>query len=202
MNARTLTWLGSVAMLLLLGRATSADVPDAFQKANLAEESRLWLVGDSTLHHYESDAKKIELDARFAAGPGSIDEKLRSGGLTELEVTIPVRDMKSHSAQLDRNMQKAMRAKANPDIVFQMSHYEVSDSTAPDAFLVHATGTLTVAGVPKPVTLEAMATRVDGGVRIEGVQDVLMTDHGIKPPVLLMIKTRDLVQVHYDLVVR
>lgn len=202
MNRRTLIRLGLIAILLSFGRATSADIASADQRASLAEESRLWLVGDSTLHHYESDARKIEMDARFATGPETIDQKLRLGKLAALEVTIPVRDMKSHSAQLDRNMQKAMKADEDPDIVFQMSRYEVSDSTAPDAFLVRAMGTLTVAGVPTPVTLEATATRIDGGVRIEGVQDVLMTDHGIKPPVLLMIRTRDLVQVHYDLVLR
>jgi polyisoprenoid-binding protein YceI len=108
--------------------------------------------------------------------------------------------MKSGEKKLDANMQKALKADENPNILFHMTRYQTVLSTSnAQGFTIKASGTLNVAGVEKPIELEANATAGDNGVRIQGSKDVLMTDHGVKPPVILILKTRDKVVIHFDL---
>ncbi len=157
-------------------------------------ESLLWLVGDSSLHAYSSTAQNLKVD--FESG-APVLMQLKSGQLKTLKVTVPVNDMRSGRGGLDKNMQKALKAGEHPNIVFQMETYEVLPSTGP--LLVKAAGVLEVAGVKKPVVLEARLTLDGSGARLEGTKELLMTDFGIKPPKVLMIKTTNEVKVCFDL---
>lgn len=157
-------------------------------------QSLLWLVGDSSLHAYSSTAQNLKVEFE----PGApILMQLKSGQLKLLKVTVPVNDMRSGRGGLDKNMQKALKAGEHPNIVFQMEKYEVLPSTGP--LMVKATGVLEVAGVKKPVALDARLTLDESGARLEGTKELLMTDYGIKPPKVLMIKTTNEVKVNFDL---
>lgn len=169
----------------------------------LKPESKLWLIGDSSLHAYSSTATEVNLtmDVKTEGDstPKALYESIRSGNMKALEVRIPVRGLKSGKAKLDQNLYKALKAEPYPDILFHLSSYEVSPSTSTESFLLIAKGDLAVAGRTKSIDLRAKATAGET-VRIEGSEEVLMTDYGIKPPsVMGVIRTHNRVVVNFDL---
>jgi hypothetical protein len=165
----------------------------------VSPESRLWLEGDSTLHPYESIATTLDVNAAVNEQPGqNLLAAFGANGLTALSVRVPVGALKSPHAGLDKNLRKALGADKNPDITFVMTGCKAQPSDDGTTLLLVA-GNLSVAGVEKPVELKAVAAGA-GPVRVTGEQKVLMTDHGVKPPTFMgAIRTRDLVIVHYDL---
>jgi hypothetical protein len=171
--------------------------------AQLLPESRLWLVGDSTLHAYSSTAHDIAVAMECDAASGDLAKSIADGKMTKLDVTIPVAKMKSEHSGLDKNLQKALNAVEYPNIVFNMSHYTVRSSTNnADDFIIEAAGTLEVAGAKRQVTLEGTAKEKDGLLEITGAKELLMTDFGVKPPKIMMIKTANRVVIHYDLLLK
>lgn len=163
-------------------------------------ESKLWLVGDSSLHVYSSTAHNLKVTVRFPSDKPAF-EQLKAGQLKTLEVTVPVKEMRSGKDGLDKNMQKALKAEENPNIFFRMEKYEIAASTNPSREIpVKAAGILEIAGVKNEVVLNGTLNREGAGARIKGTKEVLMTDYGIKPPKILLIKTYNEIQVHYDLV--
>jgi polyisoprenoid-binding protein YceI len=178
-----------------------ADAPTV---AGLAPESRLWLEGNSTLHHYESSATKLEVrmtGAQALASPSldALEALVRSGEVKGLEVSIPVTAMQSGKSGLDKNMRTALKADKFPNITFHLENYTVE--SAGDSLVIDAHGTLTVAGVAKPIDLRAGATRTDKVLRVRGEKDLLMTQFGVKPPTMMMgaVKTSDQVVIRFDL---
>jgi polyisoprenoid-binding protein YceI len=119
-----------------------------------------------------------------------------------LDVRIPVKEMKSGKGGLDKNMRKSLKAEEFPEIQFHLLNYQTLASTiTADGILIKATGQLKIAGVEKTIDIDAQAIKNQEGVKIEGTKELLMTDYGIKPPTLLMIKTRDLVVVYFDFLI-
>ena len=162
-------------------------------------ESKLWLVGDSSLHAYSSTAHNLKVACGFQSDK-PVYEQMTSGQLKSLDVVVPVKDMRSGKDGLDKNMQKALKAEENPNILFHLEKYTVTPSTIQSqGMAIKAMGILEVAGVKKEITLDGTLTQEGRGLRIQGVEDLLMTDYGVKPPKILMIKTANEVKVHYDL---
>lgn len=98
-------------------------------------------------------------------------------------------------------MHKLLLADQNPTIRFHLTRYEAKPflHSSKNEFLIEATGTLSLADVGKTISLEANAELSDAGLHIRGEKELLMTDFGIKPPVMLILKTDDRVIVHYDI---
>jgi len=188
-----------IAALLLISAvpAFAADTGAASPVA-LAPESRLWLVGDSTLHAYSVVAEKV--DVAVAADPGApLHAAMREGKMKALSVRVPVAQLRSGKGGLDKRMHRALKLEENPEISFQMTDYTVEPSTTVGRFTVRANGSLTVAGKVKSIDLVGEVTPGET-VRIQGKEEVLMTDHGVKPPVFMgTIRAHDRVVVNYDL---
>lgn len=172
----------------------------------LGRESSLRLEGDSTLHPYSSAATEllVEGEAEPPRGAGeSLLDLARADGLKGLAVRVPVRGLKSGKGGLDKNMHKALRADKHPEIVFELESYALQPHPEErGAFRVKAAGSLSVAGERRPVELEADVRHAEGGLRVQGSEELLMSDFGIKPPAMMLgaLKTDDKVVIHYDLV--
>ena len=175
---------------------------------SLQPESKLWLVGDSTLHPFTSQATELRLTSEldpsaFCSSPACIDGVLHKGTLKAMDVVVPVQKLKSHESGLDKNMYKALKADVNPEIVFHLSRYDVSPGATGSSH-VKALGSLQIAGREQPVEIEGEVTTEDGSLRVQGQYALLMTDYGIKPPTMMMgaIRVKDRVVIHYDLQLR
>jgi polyisoprenoid-binding protein YceI len=171
---------------------------------SLAPGSRLSLEGQSTLHAYSSTATKVEataeFDGTFAAGSADARAAVAGGALKSLRVAVPVAALKSGEGGLDKHMQKALKQDTAPVIRFTLVDYKAEEAKD-GSLLVKAHGRLSIAGVEKDTVVEATCRFGPGGVEVTGAKDVLMSDFGIKPPVMMLgtIKTADKVVVRFAL---
>ena len=96
-------------------------------------------------------------------------------------------------------MFKAMKADKHPTITFQLNSYTVEAAAA--AQTVKPKGTLTVAGVERPIDMVLEVKEQAGRLHVRGTRDLLMTEFGIKPPTMFMgmLKTDDKVTIKFEL---
>ena len=170
-------------------------------RASLGAGSKVWIEGTSNVHAWKAEASvvtaEIELDASgLAAAPGKL--------VKTVSIVIPVTALKSGHGKMDENMQKALKSDKNPEIRYNLTSIEALPGDTKDAFILRASGTLTLAGVEKALTMDIAATRLaDGTIKATGTVPVKMTAFAVKPPTAMLgtIKCGDDVQVRFDLVV-
>ncbi|MGK0357314.1 MAG: polyisoprenoid-binding protein YceI [Spirosomataceae bacterium] len=63
-------------------------------------------------------------------------------------------------------------------------------------------GKLTFHGVTKPVTLNAVRKEAKSAMIINGTMNVNMTDHGVKPPGLMGMTTKENIRLDYTMTFR
>jgi|CXWL01.1.fsa_nt_gi polyisoprenoid-binding protein YceI len=183
--------------------ATSLAASAAVVTLTPSPESRVRLEGDSTLHPFWSEVSSftavLTVDAAGATA-AAVSAAVSAGKPVTLSVTIPVANLKSEHAGLDKNLRKALSVDKNPAIVYTLESYEVL--AGKDGLMLAARGSLSIAGKTRPEVLKASATIVDGGFVVDGEQSLLMTDFGVKPPTMMLgtVKTADKIVVKYHLV--
>jgi polyisoprenoid-binding protein YceI len=176
---------------------------------SVAPEGRLWLEGDSSLHKYKLESKQFSVEFKVdpsPAGSAKDVEKVVCGGeVRSLVVSVPVDKLSSGDSGLDENARKTLKAPEHPNIVYRMESYKSLPATATgDACLLRISGHLTIAGVEKPVTVDAEVARATGGLRATGTTALLMSTFDVQPPKMFLgtIKTDDRVALKFDLPLR
>jgi hypothetical protein len=201
----------ALAFACVAATAVGTEQDRAPVPVTLGAGSRLWLEGTSTMHDYESGTSQVTVrlhrDAAAAAPQdvAGLDAAIRSGQVRGVEVEVPVLSLKSKKSGLDKNLWKALQAEQHPSIRFRLEHYTIATtSSSSDTLRIRAEGTLQVAGVSRPDTLDARAYRHTDGVWLEGSEPLLMSDFGIRPPTMMMgtLRVKDRVVVRYRLLLR
>jgi polyisoprenoid-binding protein YceI len=180
-----LAWLGVVP----------ASVAGAPERLSFGAGSRVWLEGDSTLHPYKATATQFDAVADVTA---QTPDAVR---LSDLSVSIPVRNLKSGENGLDDNMYKALQASRYPTIRFSAPAAVVRVAGSGSA-VAEIKGRLSIAGVDRDVLLQASGMRSGGTWRLSGSEPLNMSQYGIEPPVLFggLIKCTDRITVRFELV--
>ncbi len=170
---------------------------------------KLWIQGDSTLHGFTSTATQVtavlhtETNGKSSSESAlPLRERILSGKAGRLELTIPVRSLKSGESQMDKNMYNTLKEKEYPVITFTLSEYEVGKTTG-SSLPVKAKGRLSITGAERDIELHAKGQLSSKGLSVTGEQEVLMTDYQIVPPKLMMgmLKVANRIVVHYHLLV-
>lgn len=183
---------GLVAMGCLVGLSPAALAAGVeFQPS-----SKLWFEGESTLHPYKATSKSWQIKATVTPG-----KDVSISDITQLEVVIPAKSLKSGDGALDNNMYGAMNADKYPSIKFVMSNAKVTNASGGD-IEVTADGTLTIAGQERTTKIVAKGEVNGDTIKVKGSKEIKMSDFGVKPPVLMFgaIKVTDKITVKYDLV--
>jgi polyisoprenoid-binding protein YceI len=164
--------------------------------------SKVKVDGTSTVHDWtvESGIVKgtMEVPADFASNPAAAAKN------TKVEVTIPVRSLKSGKTSMNNIMWEAMKMKDHPNIDYKLIELTPKSSGAQGSSAqFDAKGTLTVAGVTRTNTMPVTIEKVDATkAKATGTATVKMTDFGIKPPAptvgLGFIKTGDDVKITFE----
>ena len=175
----------------------------AVARLNLQPDSQLWVEGTSTVRDFKCSART--LDANIATTRADAATALYAGekAVTTVSFRIPAAQLDCRNGQMNEHMMKALKAGANPTIAFDLAGYELA--TIDGKVRANLTGTLSLGGVTKPITLAAdLVQETAGGVRVKGVYDLRMTEYGLKPPSLMMgtMKVNDLVKVNFDLLLQ
>lgn len=182
---------GLLSVLMIAAAAASASAQSI--KMALDPTSTIRVDGTSNVHAWH--ATTSQLTATIQVTPPIAASKVES-----LTLTLPVTSLKSGKGGLDKNLYKALHADKNPTITFVMKTYNATPKG--DAYAAMITGLLTVNGVEKEVTAEAiMTTDGKGGLRAVGTSAMKMTDFGVKPVTALLgtIRTGDAITVKFDL---
>ncbi|MCC6348282.1 MAG: YceI family protein [Candidatus Eisenbacteria bacterium] len=205
-SARALLVCGLAGWFLVAPLAAHAAGVTA--AAGLGAGSTLWLEGTSTLHDYHSRTSTLGfvlLRDEAQADPAdaaALRQWLRDGGLRGLELSVPLKTMRSGKEALDKNMLKALKATEYPDIRFVMSNSRVAAARG-DTLPVTAEGTLSVAGQQRPVSVTGTLVPTEQGVWLEGSHPMKMSEFGVKPPALMLgtLKVRDPIVVRFKLLI-
>ena len=183
------------------------DSGGAVTAAPFGLRGSLRLDGNSTLHRFSAQTTDVRgtvyLDAAApSAQAADVAALVRAGHVRRFDLSAPVEKLTSGDGSLDKNMWKALKSGQFKEIRFRADSFEVRAPAAPGAiFGLALRGALTVAGVTRPIALDADGFAVPGGVRIAGSIALRMTDYAVKPPTLMLgaIKTADQVVVTYDM---
>ena len=137
------------------------------------------------------------------AFPGDILDPIPGfpGGIQSAMITVPVSDIGCADGIVSKYLRMALKQEDHPKIYFEMQKYTLKDNH-PEA---KAVGEFTIAGVARQVELDVkLAPILQGGVRILGELEILMTDYDVKPPSPFwgIEKVKNNVTVKFDLAIR
>jgi polyisoprenoid-binding protein YceI len=202
MKPRIITLI-SVA-LIIVAALPSLHAESIVSPAIAVKSGTLRMDGKSTLHDFTVATTSFTLLTTLdtPASEAGWTPVLQPGAVKTFELHIPVASLKSEKEGLNKNMYKALKSDKNPEIVLNVEQYEVGTADPTGSTPLKVAGTLTVAGVTKPVAL-TLATRVTpDGLAVDGHQDLLMTDFGIDPPKFMLgtLKTDNKVVITFSLV--
>ena len=184
--------------LLVLG-PTAAAAAQVIDSLKLQPESRLWVEGTSTVRSFKCEAGVVQADV-LAEAPGAVSAVMDGQkAVSTVRVTIPAAQLDCRNGTMNGHMLKALKAKDNPMIEFALSSYDIAKSDA--GMNGTLTGTLTLGGVPRTITLDAVATEESGALRVRGTHQLMMTEFGLTPPSLMLgtMKVNEKVTVGFDL---
>ena len=161
--------------------------------------SKVKVDGSSTIHDWTVESRAIkgtmEVPADFTNDPAAAAKNAK------VEVTIPVRSLKSDKAAMNNIMWEAMKMKDYPNIEYRLLQLTPKSGGAQGSSAqFDAKGTITCAGVTRTNTMPVTIEKVDATkAKVSGATSVKMTDFGIKPPAptvgLGFIKTSDDVKI-------
>lgn len=184
---------GGLAFILLLALSASLRAQNTLR----VTDPDVKVLGTSNLHNWSMEAKDLSCSAKFSFAAGS--SQLQS--LTELDLSIPVHNLKSGEASMDSRAYNAMKADKFGTITF-VSQSAVIIPGQNNRFQIKSTGSMTIAGVAQPVVLTAACeVNADGSIVCNGSTPLKMTDYQIKPPSFMLgaLKTGDLLTINFSL---
>src|SRR4030095_7357154 len=147
-------------------------------------ESKLRIEGTSTMHDWTVETTVLggflEADSSFASNviPGA---KMKP----KVEVTIPVRQIKSDKKAMDNVMYEAMKQKEHPAIKYRLTEMALKEQpSAPNGpYLFDTKGELTVSGVTATHEMVVAMEKLEANKsKYSGTNSLKMTHFGIKPP--------------------
>jgi hypothetical protein len=180
---------------LCLGLALSAHASAGALALSATAKSSITVLGDSTIHQWSTKATRLAIGGSCSPGqPGALDA-VGKGLLRALSFSAQVDSLKSSEGSgMDKNVHAAMDSDKYANVSFVMGSYKASDGQ------VSVLGVLSIHGVTRTADLKGALAAVGQGFSVKGRYDLLMSDFGVKPPVLLMgmLKVSDKVSIVYD----
>jgi YceI-like domain len=158
------------------------------------------VLGTSNLHNWSMEDKFVACSAEFTFGRG----KTLPVSLTGFTFSFPVHDLKSGESGMDSRAYDAMKAKTGGKIVFAASSSTIIPG-ANNLFTVKSKGSLTIAGVTKPVVLVAACIlKAYRTISCTGTNTLLMSDYQIKPPTYMLgaLKTGNKLTIDFSMIVQ
>ncbi|HET8656795.1 MAG TPA: YceI family protein [Longimicrobiaceae bacterium] len=192
------THLLAGALLFTLAAPAARAGTGPVEGLTVQPSSRLWVEGTSSVRSFKCTAKQFDAaidaedDAKTAVLAGT-------KAVRAVSVRVPVRSLDCGNGTMNEHMLKAIKAKENPEIAFQLISYELVRQG--EAESLKMTGTLSLGGAQRPVTLTGDVRSADGALAVTGATVIKLSEYGLKAPSLMMgaMKVGDQVTVRYDL---
>jgi polyisoprenoid-binding protein YceI len=157
-------------------------------------ESKLWLEGTTNIGSWSCQANAFEAYVE-------LDTTDAPRAFQRIELKVAVRALDCGNKRMTADIYRALRDTGSTP-AYVVGQFAMRNGAADDTAAVHVAGTLTVAGVARPIALDLIARRrADGTREAAGVVPLLMTDYGVTPPRAMfgLIRARDALQIRFDL---
>ncbi|MBC7382545.1 MAG: YceI family protein [Bacteroidia bacterium] len=151
--------------------------------------------GTSNLHGWE---ERVEI----VTGDGIVNlNKDGSLDLENINIKMDVHSFKSDMGSvMNNNTYKALKADANPEIIFTLKVPVKSIQPKPNEKTISAKGNLTIAGITRFVDMPVKVFMQDQGkIAFYGFYSLKMTDYGVDPPTALFgtLKTGNEITINF-----
>ncbi len=172
-----------LTLALLIPALTITSVNgQALYKLN-SRDNLVKISGKSNVHDWTMTALNPIAEAEFSALTGS-DNIPKS--LNELSFTVLAKSLKSDHSSMDTRTYKTIKADTFPKIIFKLSNAVIS-AVAKNKFSIKATGTLTIAGVSKNITMQVNGdVKADQSITCTGSESIKLTEYNIDPPSFML----------------
>lgn len=179
----------------LIGNA-AANAQTNFKTGNNASNNMV-LSGTSTFHDWTMTTKTFTGNAQFVLKPGN-----GISGLNALDFSLPVLQLKGDKKALNNNAYKALKTDQYKNITYKLKSAKVLGQKDLN-FQISTTGSLTIAGVTKEVSIDiyCMANK-NGSITCTGKYKIKMTDYKVEPPKFMggIMKTGDDLTLDFTMV--
>lgn len=146
--------------------------------------------GENSQHYWDASYVKINLDTDFVFNASLKDAQELFKNTTQtkkLIMSIPdiedVTSTNSPAFMFKKFYFEAMKSDKHKSIVFSASRFTAApDKTDKNRYILSIPGTLKIAGVEKPVTVDMVAMISEKAITFSGVKVIDMADFGIIPP--------------------
>lgn len=165
-------------LLLLPVFLLAGTPPAATDQYLLSGEYTVTISGTSNLRDWKETVGQVTGDMSAAQNEdGSIQ-------LSSIRIKMNALSIKSDMGRvMDNKTHEALKASANPDIVFTLSNPLKLSQIRDRSNAIPVTGYLSLAGVCRPVIMMVKTFEIrHGSLVFEGSQSIRMTDFGVKPP--------------------
>lgn len=153
--------------------------------------------GGSSLHDWKSEVTELTCQGDLQLEGGRI------AAIKNVVLTIPVSSIKSKEGKImDKKTYAAFKYETNPNITYKGITNVLRDSA--EFTLLQLTGTLSMAGISRPVNLYPKAKRLSNGdFAVSTLHEVDMTDYSMDPPTALLgtIVVRKKVTINIELII-
>jgi len=160
----------------------------------LSKDYTVTILGTSNLHNWN---ESVETVTGTSAVSWNTDG---SFNLNTLYLSMNVHSIKSDvGGIMNSNTYKALKADSHPEIVFTLTS-PLESIKASITNTISAKGSLTIAGVTNPVTMQVkVLAQNQGKLSFEGSQIIKMTDYGVNPPTALFgtLKTGNEITINF-----
>ena len=191
----------TLALVMLIPALAAA--PRHPPTLDLQPASRLWVAGTSTVRAFQCQAGAFDAKVESTGADAVAAVLAGQKAVTTVEVTVPAEKLDCRNGTMNEHMRKALKAKEFPTVVFRAASYDLARGS--DTVNVTLTGTLTLGGVDKPITVNAQARPgSDGTLVVSGTREVHMKEFGLKPPTLMLgtMKVDEKVTVGFEVVLK
>jgi len=174
----------TIATLFLLTHPALGQEVYKIQKANVL------LTGTSTLHDWEMKAEGFSCNSLFQLENNKVTH------VKSLTLTIPVLSLKSGKNAMDKNAYSALKAEQYKQITYVIISTKVAGNQ------IICSGNLTIAGVTKPMEVEAVySVNADNTIVCKTSKSFKMTDFNVEPPSFMFgsVTTGDEITMTFDL---
>jgi len=168
----------------------------------LQPSSKLWVEGTSTVRSFSCQANEVKATVE-ASGANAVARLMTGDKAVEsVNVVVPSEKLDCGNGTMNEHMRKAIKADASPAITFHVTSYDLNKDA--NGIAGKLTGTLSLGGETKTITVPATGAMVDGALHVTGSYQLSMTDYNLKAPSLMFgrIKVRDQVTVKFDLLLK
>jgi len=186
--------LKKISLVIIAAFAMSATTV-VESKYVLSKNYTVTILGTSNLHSWNETVEMV-------SGDGSVTwNEDGSFNLGAIHLKMEVHSIKSDMGSImNNNTYKALKADKNPEIIFTLTTPVNSIKAGTASTTISAKGTLSIAGVTRPIDMNVKVSIQDHTVlSFEGSQTIKMTDYNISPPTALFgtLKTGDEITINF-----